>query len=53
MKHDRVARCEHAASLATAWGGHLVDVGALGHRNPAAGFGESPQTKAFIAEPAV
>jgi predicted alpha/beta hydrolase family esterase len=36
--------------LARAWGSRLVDVGAVGHLNPAAGYGEWPLAMQFIAE---
>ena len=31
------------------WGGRLVDLGEVGHLNPASGFGEWPQADEFIA----
>ena len=42
--HDRVAE------LAQAWGSERVDLGAVGHLNPASGYGEWPSAEAFIAE---
>ncbi|MFO1273111.1 MAG: alpha/beta fold hydrolase [Rubrivivax sp.] len=42
--HDRVAE------LARAWGSRRVDLGAVGHLNPASGYGEWPRAEAFIDE---
>ena len=36
--NDPLARYERVASLAAAWGSRLVNVGAVGHLNPAAGL---------------
>jgi predicted alpha/beta hydrolase family esterase len=30
------------------WGSQLVNLGAVGHLNPAAGYGEWPQAEDFI-----
>ena len=35
----RLAQFEKIAGLARAWGAELHDAGAVGHLNPAAGFG--------------
>jgi predicted alpha/beta hydrolase family esterase len=35
--------------MAQDWGSRLVDVGAVGHLNPAAGFGEWPQAEELVA----
>ena len=48
--NDPLARYERAAAMADAWGSRLVDVGAVGHLNPAAGYGEWPRAEAFIRE---
>ncbi len=48
--NDPLGRFERVAELAAAWGSRLVDVGAVGHLNPAAGYGEWAQAEAFIAE---
>jgi len=48
--NDPVGRFDRVAMLAQAWGSRLVDVGAVGHLNPAAGYGEWPRVKQFIAE---
>ena len=52
-------RCEHQRSagpiqrieaLAEAWGSKLVNLGNVGHLNPASGHGEWPQAEEFIRE---
>ncbi|MFO1311424.1 MAG: alpha/beta fold hydrolase [Burkholderiales bacterium] len=48
--NDPLARYERVESLAAAWGSKLVDVGAVGHLNPAAGFGPWPRAIALIDE---
>ena len=48
--NDPLGRYERIAELATAWGGRLVNVGAVGHLNPASGYGEWPRAREFIAE---
>ena len=48
--NDPLGRYERVAELAAAWGSEFVDVGAVGHLNPAAGFGEWPRAEAFIRE---
>ena len=48
--NDPLARIEKVAQLANAWGSLLVDVGAVGHLNPASGFGEWPRAMEFVAE---
>ncbi|HRH87308.1 MAG TPA: alpha/beta fold hydrolase [Rubrivivax sp.] len=40
--HDRIVE------LAEAWGSERVDLGAVGHLNPASGYGEWPRAEAFI-----
>ena len=37
-------------SLAAAWGSRVHDLGAVGHLNPASGYGEWPQAVELIAE---
>ncbi|MFM0097770.1 alpha/beta hydrolase [Paraburkholderia nemoris] len=44
------ARIEAVTQLANAWGSRLVDVGAVGHLNPASGFGEWPRAVEFVSE---
>jgi predicted alpha/beta hydrolase family esterase len=48
--NDPLGRFDRVAELATAWGSRLVDVGAVGHLNPAAGYGEWPRAQEFILE---
>lgn len=48
--NDPLARFERVEQMARDWGSRLVDVGALGHLNPAAGFGEWKQAEALVAE---
>ena len=48
--NDPLGRYERVAELAAAWGSRLADVGAVGHLNPAAGFGEWPGAEEFIRE---
>jgi predicted alpha/beta hydrolase family esterase len=48
--NDPLARYERAAHFAAAWGSKLVNVGAVGHLNPAAGYGPWPQAEAFVEE---
>lgn len=49
-RNDPLGRFERVADLARAWGSRLVDLGAVGHLNPASGFGPWPQAAAFIDE---
>jgi len=48
--NDPLARFERVAGLAADWGSRLEDVGAVGHLNPAAGFGEWPRAMALLEE---
>ncbi|MFM0397603.1 RBBP9/YdeN family alpha/beta hydrolase [Paraburkholderia phytofirmans] len=48
--NDPLARIEVVTRLATDWGSRLVDVGAVGHLNPASGYGEWPRAVEFIDE---
>jgi predicted alpha/beta hydrolase family esterase len=41
---------EHVAEHWQTWGSDLVDLGAVGHLNPAPGFGEWPQAEDFIRQ---
>ena len=47
---DPLARFERAAGMAHDWGARLVDLGQVGHMNPASGFGEWRDAERFIAE---
>jgi predicted alpha/beta hydrolase family esterase len=48
--NDPLTRLERARDLAAAWGSRFVELGALGHLNPASGYGAWPQAEAFIHE---
>jgi len=48
--NDPLARYERVAELAAAWGSKLVDLGGVGHLNPAAGYGCWPRAEEFIEE---
>lgn len=47
--NDPLARYERVSQLAKDWGSRLVNIGAVGHLNPAAGFGEWPSARDFIS----
>ena len=47
-RNDPLARYERVAGLADDWGSSLVDLGEVGHLNPASGFGLWPRAHAFI-----
>ncbi|MBR0801316.1 serine hydrolase family protein [Bradyrhizobium jicamae] len=49
-RNDPLARYERVDALARSWGSKLVDLGEVGHLNPASGFGEWPQATSFISE---
>jgi predicted alpha/beta hydrolase family esterase len=49
-RNDPLARFERVAAFARSWGGKLVDLGEVGHLNPASGFGEWPQAVSLINE---
>ncbi|HET7033645.1 MAG TPA: alpha/beta fold hydrolase [Casimicrobiaceae bacterium] len=46
--NDPLGRYERVAELSAAWGSRLVDVGAVGHLNPASGYGEWPRALEFV-----
>jgi len=48
--NDPLATYYRVSRLADAWGSQLVDLGEVGHLNPAAGYGEWPPALAFIEE---
>ncbi|WJD94598.1 RBBP9/YdeN family alpha/beta hydrolase [Streptomyces antimycoticus] len=48
--NDPLATFESVTDLARAWGSRLVDVGPVGHLNPAAGYGEWPRAEEFVRE---
>ena len=47
-RNDPLCAFERAKSLAQDWGSELVDLGEVGHLNPAAGYGEWPQALELI-----
>jgi len=49
-RNDPLGKIDRVAALAQAWGSRLVDLGEVGHLNPASGFGEWPQAAEFIRE---
>ncbi|AIY41728.1 hypothetical protein LT85_2570 [Collimonas arenae] len=46
--NDPLASLGSVEQMARDWGSELVNVGAVGHLNPASGFGEWPQAEQFI-----
>jgi len=48
--NDPLGRYERVEALAQAWGSKLVNLGNVGHLNPASGYGEWPQAEALIRE---
>ena len=48
--NDPLARFNRVEGFAHAWGARLVNVGAVGHLNPAAGFGEWKQGEELVDE---
>jgi predicted alpha/beta hydrolase family esterase len=48
--NDPLGRYERVIELAGAWGSRVVNVGAVGHLNPAAGYGPWPRAHEFIRE---
>jgi predicted alpha/beta hydrolase family esterase len=49
-RNDPLARYERVDAFARSWGSKLVDLGEVGHLNPASGFGEWPQAVSLINE---
>jgi predicted alpha/beta hydrolase family esterase len=47
-RNDPLASYARVCALAGAWGSRLVDLGKVGHLNPASGFGDWPQADGFI-----
>ncbi|TDY43948.1 hypothetical protein BX592_117150 [Paraburkholderia rhizosphaerae] len=47
-RNDPLAGFERVARMAADWGSRLLDVGKVGHLNPAAGYGEWPLAKSLI-----
>ncbi|RZT36825.1 RBBP9/YdeN family alpha/beta hydrolase [Cupriavidus agavae] len=48
-RNDPLASYERAAGMARDWGSELVDLGKVGHLNPAAGFGPWPGATNLLA----
>ncbi len=49
-RNDPLARFERAQQMAAAWGARLVDLGDVGHLNPASGFGPWPGAQPLLQE---
>lgn len=49
-RNDPLATFDRVEQMARAWGSRLVDLGQVGHLNPASGFGEWPAAQPLIAE---
>ncbi|SDB93300.1 RBBP9/YdeN family alpha/beta hydrolase [Paraburkholderia lycopersici] len=49
-RNDPLARFARVEAMAKDWGSRLVDLGEVGHLNPAAGFGEWPMAETLIHE---
>jgi serine hydrolase len=49
-RNDPLAQYDRVAALADCWRSRLVDLGEVGHLNPASGFGEWPDAVSFIDE---
>jgi predicted alpha/beta hydrolase family esterase len=47
-RNDPLASFERVAGMAADWGSRLIDLGDVGHLNPAAGYGEWPQAESMI-----
>jgi predicted alpha/beta hydrolase family esterase len=48
--NDPLASIDRVSSLAQAWGSRLVNLGSVGHLNPASGYGDWPQADQFVRE---
>ena len=49
-RNDPLAAFDSVAQLAQGWDGRLVDLGEVGHLNPASGFGEWRRAEQFVDE---
>lgn len=47
-RNDPLGSYERVAALARDWGSELLDLGEVGHLNPASGYGEWPMAKTLI-----
>jgi len=48
--NDHLASLDAVRRMAADWGGTLVELGSVGHLNPAAGFGQWPRAEELIQE---
>ncbi len=48
--NDPLCDADRARSLAMSWGSTLIELGAVGHLNPAAGFGPWPRAEALVRD---
>lgn len=48
--NDPLARLDRTEEYARNWGSRLVNIGAVGHLNPASGYGDWPKAEDFIRE---
>ncbi|KYQ70868.1 RBBP9/YdeN family alpha/beta hydrolase [Acinetobacter pragensis] len=48
--NDHLAQFDEVEQMAKVWGSQLVNAGAVGHLNPAAGFGSWPMAEQLIAQ---
>ncbi|MHA6160066.1 RBBP9/YdeN family alpha/beta hydrolase [Pseudomonas sichuanensis] len=48
--NDHLASPAAVAALAEGWGSQLLELGAVGHLNPAAGYGPWPQAEALVRQ---
>ena len=49
-RNDPLCRYPRACEMALNWHSRFVDLGEVGHLNPASGFGEWPQAEALVQE---
>ena len=47
-RNDPLAAHDRVVDLAEAWGSECIDLGEVGHLNPASGYGEWPRADEFI-----
>jgi predicted alpha/beta hydrolase family esterase len=48
--NDPLTRLDRACEFAQAWGSRFVELGAVGHLNPASGYGEWPRAEELLSE---
>lgn len=49
-RNDPLAGFRRVAGMAETWGSRLVDLGEVGHLNPASGYGPWPEVDDFVAD---